>query len=87
MSVLVFRLIYVLTHTYTHTNFIFPPPPRLGYVRVAYVEAFREVELEFLMDEGKEEWREKLATLLREEGIDASGGGGLRTVPFVEEEE
>jgi hypothetical protein len=75
---------YLHIDTLTHFIFLFPPLRRLGYVRVAYVEAFREVELEFLIDDGKEEWREKLATLLREEGIDASGGGGLRTVPFVE---
>ena len=74
-------------HIYTHIYLFIPPPLRLGYVRVAYVEAFREVELEFLVDEGKEEWREKLLKLLAEEGISGSGGGGLRIVPFVEEEE
>ena len=44
-------------------------PYRLGYVRVAYIAAFKEIELEFLIKD-HDGWPEKLVTLRETAGGD-----------------
>ena len=58
------------------------PPSRLGYVRVAYVAAFKEIELEFLIKD-EDGWQEKLRAL--REGI--GGAEAVVVVPYFEKEE
>ena len=59
---------------------------RLGYVRVNYVAAFKEIEFEFLVLPSDETWADKWRRLVL--GTAAEGEGALmRRVPYVEGEE
>lgn len=54
---------------------------RIGYVRVAYVAAFKEVELEFLIREDQD-WPQKICIVRDNLGK----GGGVSMVPYRDEE-
>lgn len=79
LSVLFLHISHVLM---APLKFLFPLfPESLGYVRVAYVAAFKEIELEFLIKDN-DGWPEKFAALK-----ETAGGAKIQEMVQYEEME
>jgi hypothetical protein len=84
--------LFIYTHTYAHTRPLDKNKNRLGYVRINYVAAFKEIEFEFRVPSPSQDYEGLWADKWRR--VVLGGGGGsavaalmMRREPYREGEE